>query len=196
MHKLELLNEARERVKVAKLGGSSISERGEASRAYATAAEDYSTARALATSRISSTAIASGYASGIAALVLLVIPVTLLGGSLFSLRLAIGGSGLAWGLGTIRELREPGLSRLEAQVLTVIFWSQPRRFGSGHLQRWASQLGMARSSLGQASRQVGSGWGGCSKSGASCQTLSSTSPPGSCSAMVRCAPAGFDLKWC
>lgn len=103
LDKLELLHDARERVKAAKVDQSSDDESQEAARAYATAAEDYSTARALATSRISSAAIASGYASGIAALVLLVIPVTLMGGSLFSLRLAICGSGLAWGLGTIRK---------------------------------------------------------------------------------------------
>lgn len=108
LQKLEVLHDARENVKSTKANGASADERDEASQAYTTASEGYSTARALATSRISSTAIAAGYASGISALVLLVIPVTLMGGSLFSLRLAICGAGAAWGLGTIRKLNKPG----------------------------------------------------------------------------------------
>jgi len=151
LYELELLNEARERVKAAKCDAAPDEERLEATRAYATAADEYSTARALATSRISSTAIASGYASGIAALVLLVIPVTLMGGSLFSLRLAICGAGAAWGLGTIRQWI--GWIRACALLLTGFFilpLSQPRRSGSALLPRLGLQCLKARSSGGRA----------------------------------------------
>ncbi|TRM58260.1 autophagy-related protein 22-like protein [Schizophyllum amplum] len=48
------------------------------------------------TSRISSMGIASGYGAGILMLILALIPVTLLEGSTFSLRLAIGLSGVWW----------------------------------------------------------------------------------------------------
>lgn len=49
-----------------------------------------------ATSSISSKGIAAGYAAGILLLVLMLIPVTLMKGSLFSLRLAVAASGLWW----------------------------------------------------------------------------------------------------
>ncbi len=152
LDKLDLLHDARERVKAAKLVGSSVEEREEASRAYATAAEDYSTARALATSRISSTAIASGYAAGISALALLVIPVTLMGGTLFSLRLAICGSGLAWGLGTIREIAEPGLLgtqglKLDTDLTVCFCATQLLPSGCDRLRRLGWQWAMGRLSL-------------------------------------------------
>lgn len=44
-----------------------------------------------------------GYASGILALLLLLIPVTLGGGSTTSLRWAVAGSGVWWAVGTVRE---------------------------------------------------------------------------------------------
>ncbi|KAJ8519186.1 hypothetical protein ONZ45_g3849 [Pleurotus djamor] len=50
----------------------------------------------LATSRISSLGIALGYAAGIALLIISLFPVTVLHGSTFSLRLAIGLSGIWW----------------------------------------------------------------------------------------------------
>lgn len=49
-----------------------------------------------ATSSISSRGIAAGYAAGILLLLIMLIPVTLMEGSLFSLRLAIAASGLWW----------------------------------------------------------------------------------------------------
>ena len=55
----------------------------------------------LATSRISSLGTALGFFSGLAALTLLLIPVSAMGGSIASLRLAIGLCGLWWGLFTI-----------------------------------------------------------------------------------------------
>lgn len=54
-----------------------------------------------ATSRISSLGIASGYGAGIVLLIVALIPVTLLNGSTFSLRLAIGLSGLWWAMFSI-----------------------------------------------------------------------------------------------
>lgn len=51
-----------------------------------------------ATSRISSLGIALGYGAGIVLLIVALVPVTILRGSTFSLRLAIGLSGLWWAL--------------------------------------------------------------------------------------------------
>ncbi|THH13716.1 hypothetical protein EW146_g6539 [Bondarzewia mesenterica] len=56
----------------------------------------YHTELSNATSRISSLGIALGYSSGIVLLALTIIPVTILHGSTFSLRLAIGLSGIWW----------------------------------------------------------------------------------------------------
>lgn len=53
------------------------------------------------TSRISSQGIAIGYAAGITLLLLALVPVTLLHGSTFSLRLAIGMSGIWWAVFTL-----------------------------------------------------------------------------------------------
>jgi MFS transporter, UMF1 family len=81
----------------------------------------HSRALSAATSRISSLGIALGYAAGILLLIITLIPVTLLKGSTFSLRLAIGASGLWWaafslpaaawlpGASTSTENRELGL---------------------------------------------------------------------------------------
>lgn len=62
---------------------------------------EYTSILSQTTSRISSTGIALGYFSGIAALIIALIPVTKLGGSTFALRLAIGMSGAWWALFTI-----------------------------------------------------------------------------------------------
>lgn len=58
----------------------------------------YNTALSRATSRISSQGIALGYAAGILMLVVALVPVTLMHGTTFSLRLAIGLSGAWWAL--------------------------------------------------------------------------------------------------
>lgn len=60
------------------------------------AREAYNTALSRATSRISSQGIALGYMAGILLLVIALVPVTLLHGTTFSLRLAIGLSGIWW----------------------------------------------------------------------------------------------------
>lgn len=59
---------------------------------------DYSKALTTATSRISSRGVATGYLAGIILLVIALIPVTKLKGSTLSLRLAIGMSGVWWGV--------------------------------------------------------------------------------------------------
>lgn len=59
---------------------------------------NYNAALSRATSRISSLGIASGYSAGIILLLVAFIPVTRLHGSTFSLRLAIGLSGIWWAL--------------------------------------------------------------------------------------------------
>ena len=61
----------------------------------------YVAALSRATSRISSLGIASGYGAGILLLLLALVPVTQLHGSTFSLRLAIGFSGVWWMLFSI-----------------------------------------------------------------------------------------------
>lgn len=58
----------------------------------------YDTALSLATSRLSSLGVALGYSAGILLLLLTLVPVTLLKGTTFSLRLAIGASGIWWAL--------------------------------------------------------------------------------------------------
>ena len=64
------------------------------SEAMQSAKKDYDTALSNAVSRISSLGIALGYAAGILLLILALIPVTSLHGTTFSLRLAIGLSGI------------------------------------------------------------------------------------------------------
>lgn len=59
---------------------------------------EYSKALTTATSRISSRGIATGYLAGIILLILALIPVNKLKGSTLSLRLAIGMSGVWWGI--------------------------------------------------------------------------------------------------
>lgn len=75
-----------------------------ASQALVRAEDDYNRAKGRATSFISSRGIAMGYASGIASLCLMLVPVSAMGSSLRGLKVAIAGSGIAWGVGTIREL--------------------------------------------------------------------------------------------
>ncbi|KAG8944675.1 Autophagy protein 22 [Tulasnella sp. 424] len=65
------------------------------------AVEKYHTLLSRTTSRISSQGIAIGYAAGITLLLLALVPVTLLHGSTFSLRLAIGMSGVWWAFFTV-----------------------------------------------------------------------------------------------
>lgn len=65
-----------------------------------TRSKEYNAALSLATSKISSRGIATGYAAGIVLLLVLLIPVNKLNGSTLSLRLAIAITGLWWGIFT------------------------------------------------------------------------------------------------
>lgn len=65
------------------------------------AVESYNEALSKSTSRISSRGIALGYGAGIALLCVALIPVTVLNGSTFSLRLAVSMSGMWWALFSI-----------------------------------------------------------------------------------------------
>ncbi|OCF35669.1 UMF1 family MFS transporter [Kwoniella heveanensis BCC8398] len=65
----------------------------------------YETLLSLTTSRLSSTGTALGFLSGVSVLTLLLIPVLLLEGSTFALRLAIGLSGIWWAIFTIPSWR-------------------------------------------------------------------------------------------
>ncbi|EJU03963.1 MFS general substrate transporter [Dacryopinax primogenitus] len=65
------------------------------------ALKDWHTLISRTTARISARGIALGYFAGILALLLLLIPVTLLKGSTFSLRLCVGLSGIWWGVFTL-----------------------------------------------------------------------------------------------
>ncbi|KAG8990571.1 Autophagy protein 22 [Tulasnella sp. 427] len=81
------------------------------------AVEKYQTLLSRTTSRISSQGIAIGYAAGITLLLLALVPVTLLKGSTFSLRLAIGMSGIWWAVFTIPSwLWLPGSSGISKEV--------------------------------------------------------------------------------
>ncbi len=118
---------------------------------------NYHRAISLATSRISSIGIGVGYVSGVSMLCLMLIPVTLLGGSLFSLRLAIGLSGIWWGIWTIPAARllqasgavaenDKGYKFVKARVLegwirlgTMLRWNEIKRLGVTfwYLLAWA-----------------------------------------------------------
>ncbi|OXC64053.1 hypothetical protein AYX13_06417 [Cryptococcus neoformans] len=65
------------------------------------AKKHYESLLSLTTSRLSSTGTAIGFFSGVSVLTLLLIPVMALGGSTFSMRLAIGLSGVWWALFTV-----------------------------------------------------------------------------------------------
>jgi MFS transporter, UMF1 family len=88
-----------------------------------------------ATSRISSTGIALGYGAGILLLILALIPVTRLKGTTFSLRLAIGLSGIWWAVFSIpAAIWLPGSASAEAESVALdedSTWIQP----SDHLSR-------------------------------------------------------------
>lgn len=79
--------------------GSAIQESGETKKKLLEA--EYQTEVSRATSRISSFGIALGYGGGICLLIVALIPVTQLHGSTFSLRLAIGLSGIWWAVFSI-----------------------------------------------------------------------------------------------
>lgn len=90
-----------------------------------------------ATSRISSSGIALGYSAGISLLLLTLIPVTQLKGSTFSLRLAIGLTGIWWAFFTL-----PAAFWLPSKDPSVAQqWSGKWNFGSEIWKAWR-QLGL------------------------------------------------------
>jgi MFS transporter, UMF1 family len=81
---------------------------------------EYDKTLSTTTSRISSQGIASGYVAGIALLMVALVPVRLLQGSTWSLRLAIGLSGIWWAIGTIpAAILLPG-----AQAMNQTEWAE------------------------------------------------------------------------
>ena len=93
--------EAHSKMEEMRMEQDSASEENSPSQAYVDASEEYNKRLSRTTSRISSQGIAIGYSSGIALLMVALIPVTLMKGSTFSLRLAISMSGIWWLLFTI-----------------------------------------------------------------------------------------------
>lgn len=69
--------------------------------AHKAALSHYNKLLSLTTSRISSQGIAIGYGAGIVLLLCTLVPVTMMKGSTFSLRLAIGLSGIWWAVFTL-----------------------------------------------------------------------------------------------
>lgn len=74
------------------------------SQGYIRAREAYGLEKARVTAAISSRSIAAGYAAGIVVLVVLLVPVTLLRGSTFSLRFSLFVSGVWWAAGATLSL--------------------------------------------------------------------------------------------
>ncbi|KDR72926.1 hypothetical protein GALMADRAFT_252271 [Galerina marginata CBS 339.88] len=110
---------------------------------------DYQAELSRATSRISSLGIALGYGAGICLLVVALVPVTMLHGSTFALRLAIGLSGIWWAGFTIpAALWLPSASstshrnrRLDTEDLDDKDWNFRREIGAawirlGNMLRW------------------------------------------------------------
>ena len=97
------------------------------------------TSLSLITSRLSSTAIAIGFLSGVSVLAVLLIPITILHGSIASLRLAIGFCGVWWAVFTVpawlglpggsieeddSETRAKRLSRTWLRVRRMVRWEE------------------------------------------------------------------------
>ena len=100
--------------------GSTPQESGETTQKLKLLEAEYQTELSRATSRISSFGIALGYGAGICLLIVALIPVTQLHGSTFSLRLAIGLSGIWWAVFTIpAAIWLPGSSTYRGVHLTA-----------------------------------------------------------------------------
>lgn len=108
---------------------------GESDQHMTTLLSEYHAKLSSATSRISSQGIALGYAAGITLLALTIIPVTKLGGSTFSLRLAIGLSGIWWAVFSLpAALWLPGVSPPSAQVGSA--WDIEPGASEGNPAKW------------------------------------------------------------
>lgn len=98
----------------------------------------YNASLSRATSRISSQGIALGYAAGILLLLVALIPVTLLHGTTFALRLAIGLSGIWWALFSL-----PAAAWLPSSSGTTVEpqWSEEE---GGGRESWSTSREIAR----------------------------------------------------
>ncbi|KAG1734927.1 autophagy-related protein 22-like protein [Suillus paluster] len=97
----------------------------------------YTAALSRATSRISSLGIASGYGAGIILLLVALVPVTRLNGSTFSLRLAIGLSGIWWALFSIpAAIWLPNASNIDEPECGSIKPDDEWTFGSEIAAAW------------------------------------------------------------
>lgn len=112
--------------------------------------KDYQLELSRATSRISSLGIALGYGAGICLLIIALVPVTSLKGSTYSLRLAIGLSGIWWMVFTIPSaiwlpvsnppyIRNGRVETTESDEKNFAFW---REIGAawlrlGNMLRWS-----------------------------------------------------------
>ncbi|KAM0750426.1 MFS general substrate transporter [Meredithblackwellia eburnea MCA 4105] len=106
-----------------------------ANQAVAKAQDDYIFQKSLATSQISSRGVAAGYVSGIIALIVLLIPVTLMKGSTWALRCAIAGSGLCWAIGSIPALFWLRPSHT-AQAMDGAHYGRPRSSTASLAESW------------------------------------------------------------
>jgi UMF1 family MFS transporter len=104
-----------------------------------TAHAHYHALLSVTTSRISSIATALGFLSGVSVLALLIIPVTLMGGTTSSLRLAVGVSAIWWAVFTIPAWRKLPGGTLSKQT-------QHRSGGIGLSQGWRRVGGMIKPS--------------------------------------------------
>ncbi|GBE85868.1 Autophagy-related protein [Sparassis crispa] len=90
-----------------------------------------------ATARISAQGIALGYAAGIAMLLLALVPVRMLGGSTFALRLAVGLSGLWWALFSVpAAIWLPGSSDIEPKSSLSLADGEAGGIEEGERERW------------------------------------------------------------
>lgn len=100
-----------------------------------------------ATARISGTGIALGYLAGIVALVLALLPVTLLKGSTFALRLAVAASGAWWAIFTIPAwLWLPNTDGKAEDDSEIIFKVRKVRLSSEIARAWRELGAMLRPS--------------------------------------------------
>jgi MFS transporter, UMF1 family len=99
---------------------------------------NYERTLSLATARLSSLGVASGYTAGIFLLLLTLIPVTLMKGSTLSLRVAIGASGIWWALFSVpAAIWLPGpqshICNSQINIRREVFSAWARL---GHMLRW------------------------------------------------------------
>ena len=98
----------------------------------------YAVSLSRATSRISSQGIALGYVAGILLLLVALIPVTLLHGTTFALRLAIGLSGIWWALFSLPAAAWLPSSTLEDSTPAELEWGTEDAENSATSKEWSA----------------------------------------------------------